>query len=162
VIPLLPPEVLTDREKLVLCVADVPVPVIVIGYVPAWVVDAVLRVSVDEPPDVTEVGLKEADTPAGRPDAESATVCAEPEVTVVETVVVVDCPAVTVPAVGLSEMEKSFVLVPVTIECEMSQRFVSLDQVDCMAKVPVPITTLADAPWPELSQAHSSPFSCPP
>jgi len=46
-----------------------------------------------------------------------------------------------------------------TIGCAMSHWLVSFDQVLCMAKVPVLITTFAEAPWPELSHAHSSPFS---
>jgi len=48
-----------------------------------------------------------------------------------------------------------------TIGCEMSQRLVSFDQVLCIAKLPVFMLTLALAPWPELSHAHSSAFSWP-
>lgn len=50
---------------------------------------------------------------------------------------------------------------PVTIACEMSQRFVSLLQVDCMANEPSAVDTFAAWPWPELIHAHSSPFSSP-
>ena len=71
---------LTVRLNVVVCVADVPVPVIVIGYVPAGVEDDVEIDTVDELPDVTEVGENEAVAPAGRPLALSETVCAEPEV----------------------------------------------------------------------------------
>jgi hypothetical protein len=66
-------------------------------------------VSVDEPPAVTDVGLNVALAPLGRPLADNDTVWAEPEVTAVETVVDVPEPAVTVPDVGLTEIEKSFV-----------------------------------------------------
>ena len=88
--------------------ADVPVPVMVIVEVPVGVVDAVLIVSVDDPPAVTDVGLNVAVAPDGSPDALSDTVCAEPEVTAVETVVVTELPWTTEPDVGLTEMEKSF------------------------------------------------------
>ena len=37
----------------------------------------------------------------------------------------------------------------------------SLAHVDCTAKVPVLRARLADAPWPEVIQAHLSPFSAP-
>jgi len=62
---------------------------------------------VDDPPAVTEAGLKDAVAPVGRPDAENDTDSAVPEVTAVLTVAVVDPPAVTVPEVGLTESEKS-------------------------------------------------------
>src|SRR5438270_465695 len=144
----------------VVWVAEAPVPVIVMAYVPAGVADEVDRVKVDELPEVTVVGLKDADAALGRPEAERETDWAAPEVTAVLTVVVVAEPAVTEPDVGLSEMEKSLVIVPPpTMAWEMSHRFVSLDQVDCMAKEPVPVATFADAPWPLLIHAHSSPFS---
>src|SRR5467141_3098372 len=45
--------------------------------------------------------------------------------------------------------------------CEISQRLVSFDQVLCIANEPVEKVTNAEAPWPELIHAHSSPFSCP-
>jgi hypothetical protein len=92
----------------VVWVAEAPVPVMVIVKVPAGVVDAVLMVSVDELPAVTEVGLKVALAPDGSPDALSDTVCAEPEVTAVETVVVAELPWTAEPEAGLTEIEKSF------------------------------------------------------
>ncbi len=75
-----------------------PVPVMVIGKVPVGLVDAVLIVSVEELPAVTDVGLKVAVAPDGRPDALSDTVWADPDVTAVDTVA----------EVGLTEIEKSF------------------------------------------------------
>ncbi len=61
------------------------------------------------PPAVTEDGENDAVTPLGRPLALSETVCAEPEVTAVETVALVPDPAVTDADDGLTEIEKSFV-----------------------------------------------------
>jgi hypothetical protein len=80
-------------------------------YVPFGVLALVAMVSVADPPAVTDVGLNVAVAPLGRPDALSDTVCAEPAVTAVETVAVADEPAVTLPEVGDSVTEKSFVAV---------------------------------------------------
>ena len=71
--------------------------------------------SVALPPDVTEVGLIVAVTPAGAPETESATDCAEPEVVAVAIVLDVEPPAVTDTLVGFAESEKSFVVVPLVI-----------------------------------------------
>ena len=49
----------------------------------------------DDDPAVTEDGENDAVAPLGRPLALSETVCAEPEVTAVETVALVPDPAVT-------------------------------------------------------------------
>jgi len=54
--------------------------------VPAAVATPTTRVNVDEPPAVTDAGLKLADAPAGKPLALRLTVCAEPLVTAVEIV----------------------------------------------------------------------------
>ena len=69
-------------------------------------------VSVDEPPAVTEAGLNDAVAPAGRPLAEKVTVCAEPLVTAVETVVETEPPGLTEPAVGEAATEKSLPVEP--------------------------------------------------
>ncbi len=100
---------MTVRENDVVCVADEPVPVIVIVYVPGAVELEVEIVSVDDAPVVTEDGENDAVAPDGRPLALSETVCAEPEVAAVETVAVVPDPAVTDADDGLTEIEKSFV-----------------------------------------------------
>jgi hypothetical protein len=102
-----PPAPLTVSEKDVVWVALVPVPVIVTGKVPAGVVVAVVIVMVDEPPAVTDDGLNDAVAPDGRPLADSETVCAEPEVTAVDTVADTEPPGFTAPDVGDTEMEKS-------------------------------------------------------
>jgi hypothetical protein len=75
--------------------------------VPAGVVAAVLIVSVDDPPVVTELGLKLAVAPEGSPLALSDTDCADPLVTAVEIVDVADAPCVTDTLDGLAEIEKS-------------------------------------------------------
>ena len=106
----------TVSETDVVCVAEVPVPVMVIGYVPAGVDDAVDKVSVEDPPELTEVGLNVAEAPAGRPDADNATDCADPAVVVVEIVEVAELPAVTVADAGLAASEKSFVVARVTMQ----------------------------------------------
>ena len=102
-----PPLPLTVRVNVVVCVALVPVPVIVTGNVPAGVEVAVVSVSVEEPPEVTDVGLNEAAAPAGRPLADSDTVCAVPAVVAVDTVAVAEVPGFTAAEFGLTETEKS-------------------------------------------------------
>jgi hypothetical protein len=82
----------------------------VIVEVPVGVLDDVVTVIVEEAPAVTDAGLKDADAPLGRPEAESATVWALPEVTAVDTVALAELPGVTEAEVGLTEREKSFVL----------------------------------------------------
>jgi hypothetical protein len=69
---------------------------------------------VDDPPEVTEAGLKLTETPAGAPELVSDTVCALPEVVAVLTVAVAEEPGLIVPVLGLTETEKSLaVAVPV-------------------------------------------------
>ncbi len=109
-VSVIPPEEPTVREKAAVCVAEAPVPVIVTLDVPVGVLELVVIVTVEDAPAVTELGLKLAVAPVGRPEAESATLCALPEVTAVETVAVAELPGVTVAAVGLTESEKSFVV----------------------------------------------------
>jgi hypothetical protein len=99
---------LTVRPIDALCVADVPLPVTVTGYVPAGVLDAVEMVSVELPAPVIDVGLKLAVVPLGKPLAESETVCAEPLVTAVVMADVPEAPCCIESDVGLALMEKSF------------------------------------------------------
>src|SRR5258708_1831057 len=96
----MPPPVVagvTVSAKLVLWVAEAPVPVTVSVYVPAGVPALVLTVMVDELPLVTEVGLKLAAAPLGRPEALRGTLCAEPDVVAVLIVELVLAPWVTEP-----------------------------------------------------------------
>jgi hypothetical protein len=83
------------------------VPFTVIAYEPGAAEAEVVKVTVDEPPAVTDAGLKETVTPAGAPDADRLTDCAEPEVTAVLTVAVVDEPGFTAADAGESDSEKS-------------------------------------------------------
>jgi hypothetical protein len=76
----------TPSCTVVLWLVAGPVPVTVIVEVPSGVVGAVLTVSVELLPAVTEAGLKLAVAPAGRPLALRLTVPAEPAVTPVLTV----------------------------------------------------------------------------
>src|SRR5207244_3221624 len=64
-------------------------------------------VIVEPLPAVSDAGLKDAVTPAGRPAAESATVCAVPLVTAVEMAIVPLLPPCTEIDCGLALMEKS-------------------------------------------------------
>jgi hypothetical protein len=98
---------LTVKLNVVVWVVLVPVPVIVTGNVPAGVEVAVARVSVEEPPEVTDVGLNDALAPAGSPLADSDTACAVPDVVAVDTVAVVELPGFTAAEAGLTEIEKS-------------------------------------------------------
>jgi len=63
-----------------------------------------LKVSDDEPPVVTDAGLKPAVTPDGRPEAASEMGCATPETIAVETLVEPEVPAVTGTAAGLAHV----------------------------------------------------------
>lgn len=66
--------------------------------------------SVELPPALTEVGLKLALAPLGRPEILKVTVCVPPEVTAVEIVLVpVECFPLRFRLVGFAEIEKSFV-----------------------------------------------------
>ena len=85
------------------------VPVTVIGYDPGATLGPTVSLRLEEPPVVTDVGVKPADTPAGRPLAESATFSATPETSAVEIDVVPEDPAATDTGVGLAAIEKSLV-----------------------------------------------------
>ena len=64
-----PPVVVTVRVYVALWLPVAAVPVTVIGYVPAATDEPTVAVSVELPPDVTELGLSETLTPEGAPDA---------------------------------------------------------------------------------------------
>ncbi len=80
---------------------------------------AVFTVMVAEPPAVSEVGVRVAVVPAGLPLSVRFTVWAEPEVTAVLMVVVVDEPWTTEAVAGEAVSEKSFVTVPVTVRVKV-------------------------------------------
>ena len=83
------------------------VPLTVIVYAPP--ADVLLdTVIVDEPPAVTDDGLKLTVIPGGWPEAVRSMLSAVPAVTVVEIVDVPDWPWSTVRLLGLAAIEKSF------------------------------------------------------
>jgi hypothetical protein len=104
----------TVRFRVVVCVALAPVPVIVIVYGPVAAPEATVIVRVDELPAVTEDGLNEA-LPDGWPLTDRLTDCAEPLVTAVLTVTFPLEPLAMLVLVGLALIEKSSVVVPVTV-----------------------------------------------
>jgi len=91
-------------------------------------------VIVDEPPAVTEAGLKPTFEPAGTPLALRLTDWAEPLVTAVEIVEVplLPCAMLTLP--GLAAIEKSLGGGAVTVRPT---------DVVCVALEPVPVTVIA-------------------
>src|SRR5260370_87616 len=120
--------VVTVRVTEVVCVAEGPVPVTVSEYGPGAAVP-VLKVSVELPPAVTDVGLSAAFARLGRAVTERLTVCAFPEVTAVEIVLVPEAPCTRLKLVGLAAIEKLF-----------GGLTVSVTEVACVAEVPVPVT----------------------
>ena len=84
--------------------------------------DPVAMLNVDEPPELTDAGLNDTVDPAGAPVADSATVCADPEVTAVLIIAEVEPPCTTEPLDGLELIEKSLVTVlpPGTVMASMS------------------------------------------
>jgi hypothetical protein len=129
-----PPAGLTVSVTAVECVALAAVPVTVTVYVPAGVDAAVLIVSVDDPPAVTELGFKLAVAPDGSPLALSDIDCADPLVTAVEMVDVAPPPCVTDTLAGLAVIEKS-------LATTVSDRVV-----ECVALAPVPVTVTVYVP----------------
>src|SRR5690242_104272 len=91
---------------------------------------------VDEPPAVTEAGVKET-LPVGWPLALRATDWAEPLVTAVLIVVSALLPRAIDSEVGAAEIEKSFAVVPVTV---------SVTVVLCVALAPVAVTVIGYVP----------------
>jgi hypothetical protein len=129
----------TARFAVALWVAELPAPVTVKVADADAAPDAAVRVSVLEPPAVTEAGLNEPVTPAGSPLSASDTACALPEVTAVLTVNEVEAPALTLPEAGLIEIEKSLVAGALTVRLAVAL---------CVAEAPAPVTVkvaLADA-----------------
>lgn len=112
-------------------------------------------------PDVTDAGAKDAVTPAGSPEADNATVWAEPNVVAVVTVADADAPAATDTELGATPIEKSLVGPP-TIECEIAHAPLSFDHVPCIANEPLANATFCAPPVPPVpTHAHLSAFSAP-
>jgi hypothetical protein len=86
-----------------------------------------VKVRVDRPPDVTAAGLNEPDTPEGAPLTDRFTVCAEPLVTAVVTVVAAFAvPWAAVTDAGDAAIEKSFVARPTTA-CDVRHPLASFE-----------------------------------
>jgi hypothetical protein len=134
----------TVSKKVAPCVPDAAEPVTVIVYEPAGVDAVVVIVIVELAPDVTDAGENDALAPVGTPDADNDTDCAEPDVVEVDTVALVEPPAVTVAFVGDTLTEKSFgggVLVTVRLSdvaCEPD----AADPVIVTGKVPAGVDAL--------------------
>ncbi len=90
-------------------------------------------VMVEEPPAVTEVGLKLTVVPAGCPPALRLMVCAAPLVTAVLSEVVPVPPGAILKVPGVAPTEKSLGLEPVTV---------SPTVVVCVALLPVAVTVI--------------------
>ena len=101
-----PPTGFTTRFTVVEWVKVPLVPVTVSVYVPAGVVVLVLTDIVEEPEPVTEVGLKLALAPVGKPLTLNATAPVKPPDAVTVAVYEVPAPAVTVCDDGVAAMEK--------------------------------------------------------
>src|SRR5207247_2152468 len=91
----------------VLWVALGAVPVTVTEYGPGVVAGSTVNVSVELPPAVTTLGLKDAVVPEGSPPAESVTLSAEPLVRAVEIVDVALQPCTADTLLGFALIEKS-------------------------------------------------------
>src|SRR5437868_1313927 len=108
-------EPVTARVALAEWVALAPVPVTVNELLPAAAEKLAESVSVEESPEVMVAGLNEAVTPAGNPDAESATDVGPPATTFAVTVYVVDPPWATEALAGERESENSGTTASVTV-----------------------------------------------
>ena len=94
-----------------------PVPLIVIGYVPATVVEATVKVTADlpEPGAAMDAGLKPTVTPVGWPLADNATAELKPPETAVVTEDEPLLPRTTETAVGEAASVKAGVAAAVTV-----------------------------------------------
>src|SRR3989441_216115 len=131
---LIPLDAVTVNETVVLWLALAPGPVTGTAYVPGAVLAPTPNVSVELPPAVIVEGLNEAVVPGGSPLASSATLCAEPLVTVVEIVDVVLPPWAAETLLGLALIEKSEAVT------------VSVTAVSWLALAPVPVTVTEYVP----------------
>jgi len=96
----------TVRDTVVVDVLPPDVPVIVMEYVPGVVLDATLKVALDVPAPVMELGLKDTVTPEGWPEAVSVIAESNPPETVLVIVELPELPSSTVTAAGEAESVK--------------------------------------------------------
>jgi hypothetical protein len=121
---------LTCKPTVTEWVALTLVPVTVITKpVPGVAPELALTVIVDDPPAVTDAGLKLTVTPDGWPLALKLTDCAEPAITVVLIFDVPFLPRLMTRLVGLAAIEKSDADVTVRLTVAV-----------CVALAPVPVT----------------------
>lgn len=99
----------TVRETVVVSVVLPDVPVTVMGYVPATMDEATVRVIVDVPAPVIKVGLKLTVTPVGWPEADKIMAESKPPVTVLVMVEVPEFPGATDTEAGEAERLKPVV-----------------------------------------------------
>jgi hypothetical protein len=107
------------REKVVPWVAEAPVPVTVMVEGPIGVDVEVVTDMVELCPALSTCGLNDTRAPDGAPVALSDTDWLDPLVMVVEMVLVVPDPAVTVADAGLVEMEKSLATAGFTVNVKL-------------------------------------------
>jgi hypothetical protein len=99
----------TSRVTGAVCVAAVPIPVTVRGYVPPGVVASVVSVRMTVLSAVMFGGMNAAVAPTGRPLAESVTVSAAEPVAAIASVIVPALPCMTLTVAGDALIEKSAV-----------------------------------------------------
>lgn len=104
---LTPPAALTVRLYKAVLISGVAVPLTVMEVVPVGVPPVVDIVNVDEQVGLHDNGENEQDAPAGNPAQLNVTGCVVPETRLDVTVVEVELPCVTLPELGLADMEKS-------------------------------------------------------
>lgn len=138
-------EAFTVRFSVVVCIRLPEVPVIV--TIAAPVAAALLAVSVSVLEPVVLVGLNDAVTPLGNPDADSATLPVNPLVGVSVIVAVVLAPCVTDTVVGVAESAKSGAGAVALI--------VRLKVVECTTEPDVPVTVTVDVPVAAAADAVS-------
>src|SRR6478609_3490978 len=149
VVVLPPPDALTVRAMMVVCVMALPVAVTVTFTVPVVAVLLAVNVSVELPlPGAAmDAGLKLAVTPAGKPEADNDTAELKPPLTVVETVELPEVPWVTDKLAGVALTAKSgvaaelivrpiAVLLPVKVSVELPLPGVAMDAGLKMAVTP--------------------------
>jgi hypothetical protein len=112
-----PPEALTVRAIVAVCITPPPLALTVTFVVPvvAVLVAEKVRVELPLPGAAIEAGLRVAVTPEDRPDANKDTVELNPPLTVIETVVLPELPWVTDRLAGEALIAKSGVAAALTV-----------------------------------------------
>ena len=148
----------TVSDTVAVCMIPPPVPVTVIGYVPAVVVEATVMVMLDvpEPGAGTDVGLKLTVTPVGWPLADKAIAELKPPEMAVVIVDVPLLPCTTETEVGAAEMVKLGLDVAVTVSATVVvSTMLPAVPVTMMLNVPVAVDeatviNIVDVPAPVI------------